>query len=330
MQAQQKSRLIEHPSKLCDVCSLIFVPDACDLYSPRCQGCEEWYFNPFSPDIAKEVAWYPLHQSRQIYEQGLASECELCDWITTIAPDGTMDFSTSFLVTRERLWISILVASTRLSFHRNVLQIDVVPQPFDVWQPPNGTTAVQRIAVATIKSPSTSSHETLRLASSWLGQCTTHHPHCAPMEQPSWYPTRLLQVSGQDVKLVVTSEQQVQGAYFTLSHCWGVKPPRLMLTQDTASMLADGLPVDSLEPTYRDALDITRSLGCKYLWIDLFCIFQGTDDLSKQDWARESVLMDKVYAGCALNISAADARDGNGGCYSQRVDEHVLRPIVVS
>ena len=122
----------------------------------------------------------------------------------------------------------------------------------------------------------------------------------------------------------------MHGAYFTLSHCWGSQRPQLLLTRDTVGMLDGGLHIDSLEPTYRDALDVTRSLGYKYLWIDLFCIFQGSDDFSKQDWVKESVLMDRIYAGGALNISATHGRDGNAGCYSQRIEKPLLPPIIVA
>jgi hypothetical protein len=45
---------------------------------------------------------------------------------------------------------------------------------------------------------------------------------------------------------------------------------------------------------------------------------------------RESVLMDRIYAGCILNISASGARDSNGGCYSHRVREPTLPSIIVS
>jgi hypothetical protein len=137
-------------------------------------------------------------------------------------------------------------------------------------------------------------------------------------------------MTGPIVRLILTVEHQMHGPYFTLSHCWGSQRPRLLLTRDTVGMLKDSLPIDSLEPTYRDALDATRSLGCRYLWIDLFCIFQGADDFSKQDWMKESVLMDRIYAGGALNISATHGHNGNAGCYSQRMEKPPLPPIIVS
>ena len=329
MEHHQSSDSNRHPSKLCEACSSIFVPDALVLYNPHCQKSTELFWHPCRDDVAKEVTWYPLHASRQIHEQGLASGCELCNLVATRSPDAPIGFSTSFVLNPHGLWIVVLPDPDGSSPRWKSLEIRIVK--FDYWgNRPFGTSEVQRTATAANKSMYTGSNEFLHLVSSWLTHCTTHHPRCRPLEQPSWYPTRLLEISGQAVRLIVTSDHVMYGSYLTLSHCWGANPPRLKLTRDTASVLAEGLLIDSLEPTYRDALCVTRSLGHRYLWIDLFCIYQGADDVSKQDWTRESVLMDQIYAGCALNISAADARDGNGGCYSQRTENRALAPIIVS
>jgi hypothetical protein len=56
-----------------------------------------------------------------------------------------------------------------------------------------------------------------------------------------------------------------------------------MLTPESVGSLMDGLDIASLEPTFRDALVATRSLGVQYMWIDLFCILQGHDDESQED-----------------------------------------------
>jgi len=119
------------------------------------------------------------------------------------------------------------------------------------------------------------------------------------------------------VKLITTAEHEVQGPYLTLSHCWGGAPPALMLTADSAAALEGGVDIASLEHTYRDALLATQSLGIKYLWIDLFCIFQGQDPASIQGWATESLTTDQVYAEGLLDISAAHGLDGNTGCFTQ-------------
>lgn len=74
------------------------------------------------------------------------------------------------------------------------------------------------------------------------------------------------------------------------------------------------IPDESLSRTVQDAITIARDLGFAYIWIDTLCIVQ--DDL--EDWRREAAAMSSVYGSSGLNISAAGARDGRGGCFFPR------------
>jgi hypothetical protein len=91
--------------------------------------------------------------------------------------------------------------------------------------------------------------------------------------------TNILVALGETVKLIDTANEDVQGPYFTLSYVWGNPNLLLTLMPATEADLRGGLPINSLECPYRDALVATKKLGCTYLWIDLFCIFQ---DKSKE------------------------------------------------
>ncbi|KAH9210485.1 hypothetical protein DL95DRAFT_258640, partial [Leptodontidium sp. 2 PMI_412] len=71
------------------------------------------------------------------------------------------------------------------------------------------------------------------------------------------------------------------------------------------------IPDSTLSQTFRDAIDITRYLGLRYLWIDSLCIVQ--DDA--EDWATESSLMSDVYSGSHINLAASGAKDGSVGSY---------------
>jgi len=68
-----------------------------------------------------------------------------------------------------------------------------------------------------------------------------------------------------------------------------------------------------LPETFRDAVQVTRELGIRYLWIDSLCIIQDKHDC--RDWYHEANLMDKVYLHSYCNISAADANDSTGGLF---------------
>ncbi|KAF3805625.1 hypothetical protein GCG54_00005664, partial [Colletotrichum gloeosporioides] len=65
-----------------------------------------------------------------------------------------------------------------------------------------------------------------------------------------------------------------------------------------------------------EAVEVTRRLGIRYLWIDSLCILQDRDDLS--DWLVEAGLMHKVYSYSYCNISASGARDSSKGLFFQR------------
>lgn len=62
-----------------------------------------------------------------------------------------------------------------------------------------------------------------------------------------------------------------------------------------------GIPVELFRRTLRDAMDITRRLGYRYIWIDSLCIIQD----SSEDWAVEALTMKDVYGNTSCNIAAS-------------------------
>ena len=102
----------------------------------------------------------------------------------------------------------------------------------------------------------------------------------------------------------------------TLSHCWGERdgprPPKL--TDANLGSMRNHIPAETLPRTFRDAIQLTRSLGVSYLWIDSLCIIQD----SLEDCRRESRLMDKVYRYSACNIMADAAINCDGGLFFGR------------
>jgi hypothetical protein len=101
--------------------------------------------------------------------------------------------------------------------------------------------------------------------------------------------------------------------YMTLSHCWG-KADTYKLTSETASHLRAGLRISLLPRTFQRTIDVVRSLGTKYLWIDSLCIIQN----STADWEQESAQMGQVYSNGLLNIAATGSTDGEGGLLRER------------
>ena len=69
------------------------------------------------------------------------------------------------------------------------------------------------------------------------------------------------------------------------------------------------MPLAKLPGTLQDAITVTRLLAIKYLWIDLLCIIQD----SKEDWARETARIARIYENSTVTICADAAKDGHSG-----------------
>lgn len=101
--------------------------------------------------------------------------------------------------------------------------------------------------------------------------------------------------------------------YAALSHCWGREPFLRTLSSNIARhQRRGGIALARLPLTFREAIECTRGLGLRYLWIDSLCIVQDDPD----DWQAESSHMAAIYQGAYLVISASKADGAHGGLYS--------------
>ena len=126
-------------------------------------------------------------------------------------------------------------------------------------------------------------------------------------------PTRVLDVdaSGSSSGLrLVNNRPGRRGYYATLSHVWG-KKQIIRSTTDNVSQHEKSIPMSALSQTFRDAVEIARSLGVRYLWIDSLCIIQ--DD--PQDWLSEACNMGSYYLNSMVTIAAVSAVGGHEGCF---------------
>ena len=114
-------------------------------------------------------------------------------------------------------------------------------------------------------------------------------------------------------------------AYVSLSHCWG-RRPFLRTLSGNLSAHRDGIAWERLPPTFRDAVQFTRRLGIRYLWIDSLCIVQDDRD----DWRREAARMGSIYQHAALVISAAKAGCAYDGLYADVPAKHRVFTVVYS
>jgi len=191
----------------------------------------------------------------------------------------------------------------------------------------------------------------------WLAKCKcVHHPN-------SWYPTRLIDLAElksnnfldtkrlistgklskemedkTKVRLVETTMWERERPdhentrYVTLSHRWGSPGPvldaQLKLTSANIHRFKDGLALEELPATFRDAIKLASRLPkVGYIWIDSLCIKQGAGETV--DWLHESALMDRVYRESFLNISATASESSAAGLYRPREPQHLLGDEIV-
>ena len=85
--------------------------------------------------------------------------------------------------------------------------------------------------------------------------------------------------------------------YIALSHRWGESMSETL--KDNIDSRKNSINHADLPTNFQDAIEVTRQLGIRYLWIDSLCIIQ--DD--PEDWRRESRLMGDVFNSAYCTIS---------------------------
>jgi hypothetical protein len=166
---------------------------------------------------------------------------------------------------------------------------------------------------------------------SWLKQCEgPQHSQCFGVKRPSWKPpTRLLDIGTMSTDKIVVietaSHSGIIDKYTTLSHCWGDErlSPILKLTpkeKDEFTNREGGILWSKLPKNFREAIQVTRQLGVRYIWIDALCIVQGPNG----DFDHEGQLMHRVYRNSFCNLTASDSRDGSGGLFRSRETEKLI------
>ncbi|KAK2773112.1 heterokaryon incompatibility protein [Colletotrichum kahawae] len=165
--------------------------------------------------------------------------------------------------------------------------------------------------------------EAFSLIRSWISLCLDRHPECRHTISGAFVddingpplPTRVLDVGdvrNNHVRLLESRGRK--GTFCALSYCWGTGEHNVKTTKDNYDQHVKSIKWGSMPQTFKDAIEITRETGVRYLWIDSLCIIQ--DD--KSDWAAESSRMSAVYETAYLVIAASGASDPSEGCFSSK------------
>ncbi|ERS98655.1 hypothetical protein HMPREF1624_05442 [Sporothrix schenckii ATCC 58251] len=120
---------------------------------------------------------------------------------------------------------------------------------------------------------------------SWLRRCDAEHPDCKNV----WV-DELLTTSMIDVQTMTIVPCPPNCEYLALSYVWGPIVPE-----------PDALKKGTLPATITDAMEATKQLGFRYLWIDALCIDQ---DPSSPVKIQQLSIMDRIYAGAYATLVA--------------------------
>ena len=172
----------------------------------------------------------------------------------------------------------------------------------------------------------------INLARVWLDNCSKNHQRC--YETKGFIPTRVLDVGppdgSQDPHLHITTEEDKNKPYVTLSYCWGTqtdKNQNLITETQTLEARRSHIPMKDLPACCQDAVIVSRRLGFRFLWIDALCIIQNQK--SRGDWIAESGKMTHIYGHSALTISAGSSDKCSSGFLQPRKPSDVGIEITI-
>lgn len=139
--------------------------------------------------------------------------------------------------------------------------------------------------------------------------------------KPQCFPTRLIEICGpQEIRIHESTADEL-GQYACLSYCWGENPHKqLRTTKRNLPQHKKSLDWSTLPLTFQDALNLTDSLGLRYLWIDSLCIVQ--DD--EEDWRHEGAKMASIYSNSYITFAAANSTSSEGGLFSSKSNDKVI------
>ncbi|KAK1985275.1 heterokaryon incompatibility protein-domain-containing protein, partial [Colletotrichum cereale] len=142
-----------------------------------------------------------------------------------------------------------------------------------------------------------------RLVRGWLEQCRAQHRKTCRTGGGSDF-VRGLRVI--DCQSWSTIEAPPSCLYIALSYVWGDPVIPHPQENDASSEKKD---VVEFPPVVLDAMNVTRSLGEKYLWVDKYCIDQKDGPTKRAQIAQ----MHEIYSRAHLTLVAAAGEDSSYG-----------------
>lgn len=179
-----------------------------------------------------------------------------------------------------------------------------------------------QVGVPQLAEAGTTAH--FQILQQWLLECDRNHPNCGSSNaNRAPLPTRLIDVGAKDSSAVKLYETQRGDnfQYLALSHPWGPDSTTHFCTfRDNLARHIEGIKIRELPATFQDAVRATRSLNCRYLWIDSICIIQGPDG----DFHHEAKRMEDVYSEAYCVLAATSAHGQHDGFLKHREERKYI------
>ncbi|KAI1102455.1 HET-domain-containing protein [Jackrogersella minutella] len=259
--------------------------------SPLCDSCRA--LDVFSPSFQLNYNMSDMEIS--------SKTCSFCALLRQCLKDNDLENIHVGKITRE---------NSTLKEHKTGVPLISIYSGFE-----SHPTALNCAQLGSPELPEPGSLAQSMLLREWLRNCDEYHK-CRPAHSLTGgpkVPTRLLDVgsgSTSTLRLVDTNDQ-ANDRYVALSHCWGNIPEeqRFCTYRSNIEKHKQGIELDKLPDTLRDAVKVTQSLGIRYLWVDSICIIQK----DVVDWETQAGNMETVFSSAYCTIAASSAvssRDG--------------------
>lgn len=146
----------------------------------------------------------------------------------------------------------------------------------------------------------------------WIQRCRRSCKSCAQSRHDAKPPHRVLDLcppaQAEDDLALTQGFEACKDDYLTLSYCWSEPFQPQASTSGNNTARIRGFSSTTLPQTIRDAIEITRRLGFRYLWVDSMCILQDSPvdermEIRKMRSISESSFL-TIFPGSTASVSS--------------------------
>lgn len=291
---------------------------------PKSLVCENCWNEVFDTDVYETVCLnddyiFEYTRSYQDIQHAALAECSWCMFIMSelVKSNAPKTQVTVKFTGIDDPFSKVVTPKGQNTYH---LSIKVGGKFWEVhlFAYAHATDPAAKFVTARKLQPNVSSDSAIKQCQEWLDDCTSSHEQCRK-PAASQLPTRVVDVSPtecSDKPRVLETRGKID-EYLTLSYCWGKQQPDGLLTSQNVAAYYEQLDISAMSHTFRDAIDLTKRLGFRFIWIDALCILQD----SEWDKEKEFSCMRTIYRDSVLTIVASSASGVEEGFLADRSNE---------